>query len=658
MARYKYNASLVEQAVASLNSAADAIANVHVEINKGISQIQNARASQDLQADYSAITGYQSLVTEFIDSMSTTITTKAKEIEEYNAQPVWKKVFATIGLGALKIVEGLGTFVENIGDGLVSVVGFAGGIFNSEFKNACAEYVMKDHVGDAFSNAYEAETGALAWLNDNSYMSHQSTAANILKGIGVATGYVVVSVATGGLGAVASTGIAAGTALVGGIGSGTQQGLKTAQATALATGAEFKAGDAFNSAFAQGVKQGAIAAGTTLVTAGVGKALQGAKMTKNGIQIFDDVINSSDEAYQTLSATGKALNNAKNAANVVGNKLLNNKVGLAVIEGIQSTDDVAAALNGTKGARAAAAIKNAIPGVKNINFGATAGSVINGGASIVGQAVSGGFEVPVADAKLDLQIQQVEQARAVHVDQVTPQDFQETQTIYGDTAEYNTAPLTNPPSVDIPTNGETPTTPTTPTTTPQRGPSSPTTTPVTTPPVTTPVTTPATTPVTQPSTTSPISTQPITTPSETTGPTLDPSISGTDPLTDLPSTSDDVLNSGDILGNSVGSLSGISESSVNIPTSSTPILSGNGLKAKSSSVIPVVAGLSAAGIAGIGTKAYLDKRESDEEEEEENNEIATEEWQEEPDAMEIDYNEGTEESDYLMPTDEYAFQEN
>ncbi len=112
MARYKYSASLVQQSIEMLNTAAQSIANTNTEIQKGISQIQNARASQNLQPNYEAITGYQSLVTEFIDQMSTTITTKAQEIEEYNAQPAWKKVLATIGLGALKIVEGLGTFVE------------------------------------------------------------------------------------------------------------------------------------------------------------------------------------------------------------------------------------------------------------------------------------------------------------------------------------------------------------------------------------------------------------------------------------------------------------------------------------------------------------------------------------------------------------------
>jgi hypothetical protein len=104
-------------------------------------------------------------------------------------------------------------------------------------------------------------------------MSHESTAANILKGVGTAAGYVILTVATAGAGgavAAASTAISAGAAAVGGIGSGTQNALKQAQ---LAN-PEMSAGDAFNSAFGQGVKQGAIAAGTTLLTAGIAKGLQ------------------------------------------------------------------------------------------------------------------------------------------------------------------------------------------------------------------------------------------------------------------------------------------------------------------------------------------------------------------------------------------------
>ena len=88
-----------------------------------------------------------------------------------------------------------------------------------------------------------------------------------------------------------------------------------------------------------------------------------------------------------------------------------------------------------------------------------------------------------------------------------------------------------------------------------------------------------------------------------------------------------------------------------IPTSSTPITTTTTTAGTKKSIIPVIAGLSAAAVAGIGTKAYLDKSENKESEE-----FEAEEWEE--DSLDIDYNEAMEEDgDYLNPSDEYAYQE-
>ena len=62
-----------------------------------------------------------------------------------------------------------------------------------------------------------------------------------------------------------------------------------------------------------------------------------------------------------------------------------------------------------------------------------------------------------------------------------------------------------------------------------------------------------------------------------------------------------------------------------------------------------MAGLGAAALAGLGTKAYLDHKENKDNEEE----IEAEEWEE--DLSESD-SLGLQESDYLMPTDEFAYQ--
>ena len=73
-------------------------------------------------------------------------------------------------------------------------------------------------------------------------------------------------------------------------------------------------------------------------------------------------------------------------------------------------------------------------------------------------------------------------------------------------------------------------------------------------------------------------------------------------------------------------------------------------------MIPLMAGLGAAALAGLGTKAYLERKENKDEEEE----LEADEWEEE-DAAELalnteSYENELEESDYLLPTDEYAFQ--
>ena len=155
MARYTYNASLVSQAIEELSSACKALDSTIGEIQKGISTVSSARGAENIDVDFSYITNYQSQVIEYIEMMSTEISGKAQEIEEYQSAPWYKKLFATIGMGALKLVEGLGSFVENLGDGLVSVAGFVGGVFSSDFQDACAEFVKKDHVGDFFYDQYE-----------------------------------------------------------------------------------------------------------------------------------------------------------------------------------------------------------------------------------------------------------------------------------------------------------------------------------------------------------------------------------------------------------------------------------------------------------------------------------------------------------------------
>lgn len=758
MARYTYNASLVSQTIEDLSLACKSLDNTNGDMQKGLNTILNARGAENIQGDFSFVTGYQSQVIEFIDAMSTEISSKAQEIEEYQSAPWYKKLFATLGLGALKIFEGLGSFVENIGDGLVSIGGFVGGIFSSEFQESCAEYVKKDHVGDAFAGWYEGD-GALGWLNKYSYMSHESTAANVLKGIGTATGYIVVGVATGGAG-LAGLGVSAGTAFVGGIGSGTQSGLQQ--------------GMSFNDAFGKGVKQGATSAATTLIVGGIanklGSLAKGAGAADDVVNATDDVIGAADDVMgaaddvmnsstglatttgkvtavgddivsgidDTLNVTGHVADPAGNVMTVAKNAagetvLIGQKGGQLVMTTGQMADDAinAAVKSGGvmddivgSGSKALATVDDVANAGKNslniaddiidvtddavnitddvanaaskppktgivdkviakgdkivTNFGTNTkvGQTLANAAAKAGPKGIGGIAAAAGQGLGSTPINQAMEGTQFRIDagaepSMGQQLYEEAlATKDQNLPTYGQDAITTPPGGDtagIEQGGNTGGdygqgdygTPTNPSPNPghddydliKKPDPIPTPDPIE-PPKPEPKPQPKPDPIPEPKP------DPIPGPKPDPKPDI-PTPPRSDDYKDLISGDDSSITSGDLmdsLGNATGSLSDIATSSTNIPTSASPILTSDGLKPKSSSVIPIAAGLGAAGLAGLGTKAYLDKKENEDEEEEDS--IETEEWEEDADSMNIDYGEeDSEEADYLTPTDEYAFQE-
>ena len=683
MARYTYNAGLVTQTIDTLYSACDCLDSTNVDIKKGIDMIYNARGAENMNIDFSPITGYQSQVVEAVEKMASEIKKKANEIEEYQDAPWYKKLFATIGMGALKLVEGLASFVENIGDGLVSIVGFIGGIFSSEFKNSVAEFVRTDYVGETTAKWYEE--GWLKDVNKYSYMSHESTAANILKGVGTAAGYVILTVATAGAGgavAAASTAISAGAAAVGGIGSGTQNALKQAQ---LAN-PEMSAGDAFNSAFGQGVKQGAIAAGTTLLTAGIAKGIQ--NMGAGGqFATFADKIDDATRLGKVAHGAQDLINKGANALNAtkIGGKIIGG-AGKVLTGAGNMVDEAALAIGSKAGSGAVGqAIAN---GAYNI---------IGNGASIVGTTAgtlagaSSQFKANAQSTELDNYIEEAATPT------VAEQLYTDTQGVLQDEenkpgvateeeAAENLQDLIDQgyepgsSSTPAPTPTPSPTTEGTPNST--TGDVNPTPRPtgsgsgngpkptVTAPDITMPTSGPSTPPPSTPAPTqvTPRPTDPIV---SNISP-VEPTPTATTPGGRVPSGIDNITGDTDVsnggsketvssevlntFGEAAGSLSGLSGSKTSIPTSSSPILSSSDGSKSGSSFVPLGAGLGAASIAGIGAKAVMDKREKAKSEE--SDELETEEWATQDD-VEIDYGmeTSTEESDYLSPTDELAFTE-
>lgn len=756
MARYTYNANLVSQTIETLNDACKSLDQTNVDIKKGIDMIYNARGAENININFSPITGYQSQVIDYIDTMNSELRKKSKEIEEYENAPWWKKLFATIGMGALKIVEGFIGVNENVIDGLVAIVGFIGGIFSSDFKDCLGEFIKKDWVGDTTAKWYEE--GWLKDVNKYSYMSHESTAANVLKGVGNAVGYVALS-------CIPYVGFAVSTAAatMGAIGSGTQSGLQQ--------------GLSYNQAFGQGAKQGAVALATSLITKGiankltgagsavtnsiddVSKAASSAKNTFNGLRTalanggddiagllddaagaLDDVAGFADEALLAGGTTTQSANAAFNSAKNLGTTL--DKLRTAAQAAgygddiLNSIDEMAAAANTTQAAANTA--KNLIANTSTITngkFGETASKAVTKAKDVITKvpgaekainAVKTVVSSPGAQKAISTVTNVAQKAAAASPvvtsavsttagvvasgtlkDNATStayrQFIQETETVTPGMALYNetqeglsaakpssataaeaaqnlqnleaqgyTPGSSSPQST--PSTSETITAPSTSTTPPTyTAPSSNTnttydvsTTPVDIPsypdttyqPSTQTPSTPSTpvapsqpsNPTTQPTLNDVVSNVTINdqTPTNTTGVNTVTQSNDSSTISTLTSSSSEVQST---FGDVSSAMTGISSAKQNIPTSSSPILSSDGTSSKS--FVPLAAGLGASAIAGIGTKAFMDKKNKDDDVEE----LDIEDWTDQSE-MEVDYETDSNiASDYLNPTDELAFQE-
>lgn len=121
--------------------------------------------------------------------------------------------------------------------------------------------------------------------------------------------------------------------------------------------------------------------------------------------------------------------------------------------------------------------------------------------------------------------------------------------------------------------------------------------------------------------------------------------------TDTPSTIDDVK---DTLTDSTTSIEDVIKGSkyTKIPSTPSPVTtqkSGSG-----SAVIPIAAGLSAAAAAGIGAKAYMDRKKNNDNGEDDE-EFDTDEWSGD-DSVDIQYDDSSDNENYLDADDDYSYQ--
>ncbi|MBR2828221.1 MAG: hypothetical protein IKE70_03220 [Bacilli bacterium] len=289
MAKLVYDASLVDSALGQLRQAKAILGKTDSDLGNAASIIKSARGIEYIDVGgLSSIVGLGSKCQEYIDQVVSDINNQVDKITEYNAEidedysgffGFIKRAGATVVHASSKLFEGIGTAGEQITDGFASAVGWvAGGVGDlfqwdeaKQLKSDIGEFVAKDHVGDAFDNLYENQ---LSEVIRASGMTNDGKVSNVLKGLGVGTGYALTLLAGGAVLGGVSTGttalagaqtaissVGASTVLggVGGLGRGVQAGLQS--------------GLSYDNSMAYGAKTGAIQAGATLAVGCAVRAL-------------------------------------------------------------------------------------------------------------------------------------------------------------------------------------------------------------------------------------------------------------------------------------------------------------------------------------------------------------------------------------------------
>lgn len=700
-----------------------------------------------------------------------------ESIEEYNNASWWQQDLASLGMGATKIFEGIGTFGEQLGDGVLTVVGFTTGWINEGWKNSISDLIAKDHAGEFFYEQYE--DGLLSGINDLSNFSHTSKAADICKAAGTIAGYVVLDAATAGLGTATNTAWVVGASATAGTGRKTQS--------------ELQNGKDFYKAASAGLIQGAIDGGTAYAFKKLEqatnankanetftskneplniepktKALGGktADETKLLTSSADDIASTAskaddfanaatdkiDDVVETvqpdavidangrvIDVTGKTSSKILARAEKMKTKIANSfdkakKVGNTAKDMVGKTKlGTKVTKVGTKVTKVGKVIGNTA--VKHPNIAKTIGTAYAGGQQISATNASEQFiknsinkeAFPVSKA-----IEDINKTKFSDIDKNYEAQFNGKKKTTTSSNKINTNSTPTPTPTPTPNKNEgggssskkgtasnnkiTNTTSRTATT-----PSPTSTTPTAytseenskqqfkrekvkfkeekqditdkkpTPTESTPTPSPTPNPNPNPNPTPEQTTPPSNNTNNTTTTTPPPTQNTEPPKISTPNTnndnggstqhtgggysassgykgysdfdsdydysiddSDDFTSIDDMLSDSTTSIDDVIKGSkyTKIPTSSKPITSSSSGKG-GSTVIPVIAGLSAAAAAGVGAKVYMDRKNNNDNGEDD--EIATEEWSGE-DSLDIEYDDSKETQEYLDDDDDYGYQ--
>ena len=336
------NFERVDEVVTRLKKVStDDVTNAADAVKAAVTELNNVKGMAEFvgQVNADSFTPTFERVTATIDQVSTMIQQKADNIKVYEESKWYEKLGSTFAMVGTKLAEGALSVVEDLGDGVVSLVGWVAPK-DSGVEKWCSEFVQKEWSHDAFNFYYESEFAKKSTFTEDSGLAGAckligTTAAymfagGVVAGAGKAKAAATVSKAAtaatkatkagkiattvgkigtkasaavskiGGL-ASASTWGATAVAGVAGLGSGTE--------SALLEGADF------NAAVWSGTKQGIGQAALAFVGGKIGEKISKGIELKAANQNLTKVTNNytqalSNTADDAVRTAGKAVTSA------------------------------------------------------------------------------------------------------------------------------------------------------------------------------------------------------------------------------------------------------------------------------------------------------------------------------------------------------------
>lgn len=303
----------VDQVVSSIKSIGTGeVESARDAVHAAINELNNVNGVAQYvgSVEPGAFDGVFDSVVSAISQIGEQIQSKANDIKTYEESAWYEKLGSTFAMAGAKFGEGILSVAEDLGDGVVSVVGWVAPK-DSGVEKWCGKFVEKNWSHDAFNFYYNSE------FAKKSAFTEDSAAASAFKLAGSTTGYLALGGFASGAGSVVATKTLGATSKVGKaahavgtfMSSTTKVNTLTAGLSGMGSGTEsaLKQGLSFDEAAWSGAKQGAVQAGMAY---GMGK-LGERNAKKQAVQAAQDKADDAAAAVKEAKDVVKSSKNAK-----------------------------------------------------------------------------------------------------------------------------------------------------------------------------------------------------------------------------------------------------------------------------------------------------------------------------------------------------------